>query len=270
MVNRKLYIFLGLVLLVIPAGEEHMPSLVKGYQAYVNADYDTALHEYELALQQSNDPGRYALDLGAIAAQAGRYSEAVQWFSRSLEDATVERQLIALYGQATSLTHLAGTQQGKRAVMLLERAIAGYQQTLLRLADVLKQNASRSHRIVEKQDIEHNLNIAIALLKQKQQEPEPPEQPEQPDNTTPPSLTSDGTGTGNARVGSMQGPRGSESASSSTEQSIPGRGNLPALPDDEEAPPISAEEAERRLQQLLKRLRQPLSTAPLKPGNRDW
>lgn len=270
MVNRIHYLILGVMLLVIPAGEEHLPNLVKGYQAFANADFETALREYELALQQSNDPGRIAVDLGAIAAQAGRYSEAVQWFSRSLEDAVDERQVIALYGQATSMTYLANRLQGRRAVKLLEQAIAGYQKTLTRRDSLLKQAAPRLRQLVEKQDIEHNMNLAIALLKQKQQEPEPPEQSEQPDNAMSPNTTSEGSGTGGTRTGSMQGPRGSENVSTSTEQSMPGRGNLPALPDTEEAPPISTEEAERRLQQLLKRLRQPPSATPLKPGNRDW
>jgi tetratricopeptide (TPR) repeat protein len=237
------------------------PEPVQGYQAYVQGDYDTALREYEAALARSNDPGRYAVELGAIAAQAGRYSEASQWFNRTLEDAEGDRLLVANYGQATALTHVGAMLQGKRAVGTLERAIAGYRQAL-----PLIDERDR----IKKEDIEHNLNIAIALLKQKQAEPEPPPEQQEPTNGPPPSLTNDGNGPGNPRTGNTQGPRGNANNTGTNDQENPGRGNLPALPDDEKVPPISPEEAQRRLQDLLRRLRQPLVTTPMKPGTRDW
>jgi tetratricopeptide (TPR) repeat protein len=269
MVIRWPYLLLALLLLTLVAAEEHRVALVKGYQAYQQGDYDVALREYETALQQSSDPGYFALELGSIAAQAGRYSEAAAWFSRCLEDARNERQQIATYGQATALTHLAVMQQGKRGVTTLERAIAGYRQAIEQ-HDKLQSGDKPSAKLVAKSDIEHNMNLAVALLQQKKQEPEPPEPDQQPENSPPSNLGNDGNGPGASRTGSMQGPRGNEGSANETNNNAPGRGNLPALPDDEKVPPISPEEADRRLQQLLARLRQPLTTTPMKPGTRDW
>lgn len=270
--QTRQYLWLPLLALLCVAADSFDDAIQAGYRAYLNSDYDTAIKHYQHALSLSDDPGRVSLNLGCIFAKAGRYADAAQAFTRSLEDAVGPRRVHAAVGQATMLTYLAEKQQGKRAVALLLRALPSYEIALRELV-VLPPDQATGFPMT-KADIEHNRSIAQTLLQRKQQEPDPPDSADDPSVQNPLDklLADPNKGTGNSRKavplkGQSNSGAGTDGTSSDT---TAGRGNLPALPDDENAPPLSADEAHRQLDQLLRRLRQPRSSAPIKPGTRDW
>lgn len=258
--------------LLCVAAEENIDALRSGYTAYVRQEYDTAIRYYALALKSSPNPGPLAFDLGSVFAQAQRYQEAALWFSRSLEDASGIRRAKSAYGLATSLTHQANKLQGRRAVALLQQALQSFELTLRELAMLSHEELASAPAL--KVDAETNRTIALALLSQKQKEPEPPQPPEDevPPHLTDASLNEAGGGTTNgSRATPLRGRNtsttGNETGSADT---TAGSGNLPPLPDDDQAPPLTAEEAQRRLDQLMQRLRKPLASQPGKPGTKDW
>ncbi len=260
------------ITLLCVAAERKDGALQAGYTAYQRQEYDTAIRSYEQALLASTDPGPIAYDLGAICAAAERYSEAATWYTRSLEDARGVRRAKSAYGLATSLTHFANRQQGRRAVALLQQALQNYELAMREWSSLNSEETSSMPTL--KADAEFNRSIAQNLLVQKQKEPEPPEPPnnDMPPEATDPALTDPGTGNGNgSRASPLNGRNNTTNGTESgTNDSTAGRGNLPPLPDDDKAPPLSPEEARRRLDQLMQRLRKPLPQHAAKPGTKDW
>lgn len=260
------------VALLCAGAEVNLDALRSGYAAYLRQEYDTAIRHYEQAVRASSDPGPLACDLGSLFAKAERYQEAATWFNRSLEDANDLRRAKSAYGLATSLTHLGNKLQGRRAVTLLQQALQSYEVALREMTGLTPEQAASILNM--KADAEYNRSIAQTLLAQKQKEPEPTLPPE---NETPPisndaSMNEAGMGTGNgSRAMPLQGRNNAATGNETgTTDSTAGRGNLPPLPDDDKAPPLSAEEAQRRLDQLMQRLRKPLTPQAGKPGTKDW
>lgn len=272
MVTRTSIIGILVVALMCTGSEVNLDALRSGYAAYLRQEYETAIRFYEQAVKSSSDPGPLASDLGSLFAKAERYQEAAQWFSRSLEDAGGLRRIRSAYGLATSLTHLANKLQGRRAVALLQQALQSYE-LALRESDTLTPEEKELIPAL-RADVEFNRNIAQALLAQKQKEPEPPQPPEDevPPSSTDVSMNEAGGGTSNgSRATPLKGRNnGATGNETGTSDSTAGRGNLPPLPDDENAPPLSPEEAQRRLDQLMQRLRKPLTPQAGKPGTKDW
>lgn len=271
MVKSLCYVvFFGAVVLCT-AGDGAEDALQSGYRAYLNKDYDAAIGFYEQAMVRSSDPGRIAGDLGSILAEAGRYQDAVTAFARCLEDAQGLRRAKAAYGQATALTHVSKQLKGRRAIAVLQRALSGYEIALRELSSLSGEETGLQGDL--KSSAEHNRDQARALLLEKQKEPEPPNDSQ--DENTDPLLDSrltdpnagGGIGRGATPLTSRNNATGTETGNS---EANAGRGNLPPLPDDDQAPPLSAEEAHRRLDQLLQRLHQPMNPQPAKPGTKDW
>lgn len=268
----RLSLGLGLFAVLMVAGQDMHAPLQQGYAAYLRGDYETALRQYERAMAQSDDPGRWAMELGAIAAQAGRYPEASLWFSRALEDAGQLRRARAAYGQGTSLVHVASSLTGRKAVTLLRQALS-----LLTLAErevqaLLTEERESSRGLLG--DMLQNRSVAEAMLQQKLKEPEPPEAKEQnqatpPDQQDAPSAPGKSISTPRSTP-QTRSPQDQPQQEGQSSDSTAGRGNLPPLPDDETTPPLSRSEALRRLQELLQRLKQPLHQQPLRPGSKDW
>lgn len=253
-----------LMLFVLVAADQQEASLQAGYRAWLQSDLPKALQQYEQALRHSRDPGYLACELGCLHAQAGNYRDAAEWFRRSLEDATGLRRVKAAYGHATALTHAAHGYTGKRAVAMLKQAMQSFE---LAKREALAHPEARAYF----DDAEHNLAIARTLMAQKQNEPEPPEDmvEEQPTPSLPQPLNNN-EGNGNSRRGAPLTGNNTPGEGQGGGDSNAGRGNLPPLPDDEKVPPISATEAQRRLQELLQRLRRPLINPPSRPGSKDW
>lgn len=259
------------ILLLCCAADLVDDAVRSGYAAFQRQEYDAAIAWYEGALKSSADPGRLAAELGAVCAQAERYSEAAAWFGRCLEDAQGQRRVKAAYGQATSLTHVGKTVPGRRGVAILQQAMQMYEMTLREWAALSSEEQEAfSHY---KADTEHNRSITQQLLTLKLKEPEPPENTE----VEAPPVTSDALS--EAEAGLNRGARAtplagqtssSQGNDSGTSESTAGRGNLPPLPDEEDAPPLGADDAQRRIDALMARLRQPLRSTLPKPGTKDW
>lgn len=272
MVKSIIYFCMLFLFLLCIAADDREQALQSGYRAYLEKDFDSAIRQYEIAMLNSDDPGKIACELGAILAQAERFQESAQYFTRSLEDAQGIRRVKAAYGQATALTKVAEQMQGRRAVALLQRALPSYEMALRELATLSADEAKSLPEM--KAHAEHNRGVAQALLARKQKEPDPPDNQEDPDPS--PLLnprmtdTSNGQGLGRGATPlSNRQPQGSGSETGNND-STAGRGNLPPLPDEDQANPLSPEEAHRRLDELLKRLRTPPAPRTTKPGTRDW
>lgn len=271
MVRTLAYWCVSLTTVLCVAATTVEDSLQAGYRAYLAQEYDTAIRHYEQAMLSSDDPGRIACELGAILAKADRYQDAAQYFGRSLEDAHGDRRVKAAYGQGTALTKVAEQLQGRRAVAVLQRALSCYEIAIREIETMPTEVGSGSSL---KQDAEHNRAVAQALLARKQQEPDPPDNLDESDPLPllNPSMSDPGSNPArgnNAVPLNNRQPQGGGTESGKNESSA-GKGNLPPLPDDDQTSPISPEEAHRRLNDLLKRLRSPQSPSPNKPGTRDW
>jgi hypothetical protein len=260
------YFSLWLIMVMLClAAEERVDLLQAGYRAYQHADYATAIDHYEQAQRQSSDPGRLAYELGCIQAEAGRYTDAALSFTRCMEDAIDLQRARAAYGLATALTHVGNQQRSQRAVATLQSALQAYDMALREVNSLTLSEPSL------KADLEANRSIAQALLAEKQKDP--PEPPEEQPVPTPPTNALDqnpGNDSGNRATHMNRNNTSAPGKDQGDSDTNPGRGNLPPLPDAEQTPPITPEEAQRRLADLMKRLRQPHATAAVKPGTKDW
>jgi tetratricopeptide (TPR) repeat protein len=243
---------------------------VAGYQAYAAGDYDAALRYYEAALSQTTDPGMVAYHQGVVLAAAGRHGEAAAAWGRTLEDAQGARRIKAAYGQATALTHSAAGMAGRRAVRVLQQA--------LQLFDIVGREAAGVEGLGSvPEDAKYNRAVAEALLAKKLKEPEPPDPPEeevtQDQSDSMIDREAQGQGDrpnqpGGGRAGAAGNRRGAPQGGGNDNQ--PGAGNLPPQLDEDRTPPIPPEEAQRLLDEVLRRLRRPLANTPSRPGAKDW
>jgi tetratricopeptide (TPR) repeat protein len=246
---------------------------VAGYRAYQQEDYDTALRHFHAALIHSPDPGLVAYHQGVVLAAAGRHAEAAAAWARTLEDAQGLRRWRAAYGQATALTRVASTLHGRRAVRLLQQS--------LQLFDQVRQEAAEAKETLEEAqtlvaNAQHNRAVAEALLAQKLKEPEPLEPPDQditsdsidnPRNQTDPGAGNRTLQPGVPRRGTGN-PGGAGDNGKNTNH--PGKGDLPLRTGDDQMPPMSPDEANRRLDEVLRRLQRPLHGTTPRPGAKDW
>ncbi|HMO35341.1 MAG TPA: tetratricopeptide repeat protein [Gemmatales bacterium] len=244
------------------AADHHTSTLVRGYQAYLQRNYDVALNYYECAMQRSSNPGWYARQLGCIAAQAGRYEEASLWFSRSLEDAEGEDLKLSLFGQATAWTQMALRLPAKEAVPLLQQTITSFRKAM--------ELQPARHSEINSSDIEHNLAIAIHLLQQKQLEPDQSEITSSQNQETPPISNDPPEGnTSSSTRDKVDLQKSQNGQIPDTRKSVsPGRGSLSSRQSDIAA--LTRNEAEQLLEQCLNRLKHPLIPTRNQPGARDW
>lgn len=245
-------------------------ALVRGYRAYQRGDLELAIEAYQQALLESTDPGRVAYDLGTVYAKAKQFHDAAWSFTRSLEDARGLRQVKSAYGLGTALTELAAPLRGRRAVGALKQALQSFDLASRSLAGLTQVEKAANTTLPG--DIEHNRQVAQALLARKLQEPPDPKDEQESNSSEEPSLSEilSGNRSGNSTNQREPFANNQERGGAGNSESNPGRGNLPPLPDADPMPPISAEEAMRRLEDLKKRLKKPLHTTPALPGSRDW
>lgn len=270
MVSCRFQIGCVVVVLVTMGARAPEDDFVAGYRAYEEGDYEAALRHYEAALAQSPDPGLVSYQQGVVLAALGRHAEAAAAWARTLEDAQGERRLKAAYGQATALTQVAASLSGKRALRVLQQAV--------QLFDIVGREANEVEGLGSlPEDAKHNRTVAEALLAKKLKEPEPPEPPEQDlandPNETLPDRNEPGMGERqNQPGGSRRSPAGNArgAASEGNGESQAGRGNQEPQLDEDRVPPIPPEEAERRLDEVLRRLRRPMANTPKRPGVKDW
>jgi len=269
MVKRLSYLWLAIGCLVFLCIGAQRPEddLAEGDRAYRDGDSDAALRHYERALTRSPDPGLVSYHQGVVLAESGQHVEAAAAWMRTLEDAQGMRRLKAAYGEGTALTHVAAGLPGRQAVRALRQALQWF--------DVVAQEGNTLTDLGSvPEDAKHNRAVAEALLARKLIEPEPPEQDQARDSTeNPPNMEELGSGDRQRQPGG--GRRGGDGRQEGQPRegngdSQPGQGNVLPQPDEERLPQISPEEAQRRLDAVLKRLRGPMASTPQRPGVKDW
>jgi tetratricopeptide (TPR) repeat protein len=230
---------------------------------YQLGDYSTALALYEQAETASADPGNAAYHQAACLYKLGRFSEAADRCLRVLDDAEApqERKARAWFLRGNAM--VAASQRRPS----LEEAMEAYRQCLaLAQGDLLR-------------DARQNLDLAAALWTQA-----PPEvAPEQPPPNVPDPLSKkktdgkDATETkSDAKPGGTDGQKtdGKEPASQDPNRKrVPGA--LQVLPEQDELVPLTIEDAEGHLDQLIRRIalerRTHLhATDRVDPKRKDW
>ncbi len=255
--------------------------LRRGNAAFERGDYATALECYAQAVPLAADPGMVAFDQAAAYYRLELFGEAEAAYRRCLEDAAGPRRLRALYGLANAQAQMGRERLGRSAVAKLSEAVKNYKTCIQEAPnDAEGQETAANAR--------HNLSIVEPLLAQKAADPanddgrsgpnNPREDPSRPRNT------GDGPGTPGDQGQSPSGPRGTPGPNTPvppdgqpqpSDQAQPGKGNLPPLLDDKNAPPLDANQAADYLQRNLDRIRRDQAnrqppTAGSRKGVRDW
>jgi tetratricopeptide (TPR) repeat protein len=226
----------------------------QGNVAFAHADYEGALHFYELAGQRTGDPGLVAFNRAAAYYRLGRYREAELDYRRCLEDDAAEpsRRARALYDLGNCLMQQA---QGRDAA-LLEQAVQAYEGCLGFPPDDGNLRA----------DAQHNLELA-KLLWLKAKASNPPNSNE-PSGSTDPKHKDPGSkknvdpktamgdpsqaGKDKGKLVSDKAPNGQKAIE--TKETVPGRGNLPPIPDADALQPLSPEDTAVHLDRIAERI----------------
>lgn len=245
----------------------------EGNAAFGRGDLDRAAQCYADAATRTTDPGLVAFNQGVIALQRGRYRDAELHFLAALDDrdAPAERRANANYNLGLALLLRGGSEAIYRAAATAnERCLEATPN-----AGTLTSDAS------------HNLEVAKLLWREalererKATPPSPVEPPPESVVQSPPESPSDSGTT--PKPDSATAARGAEGRPATpttpprtTTQRTAGRGTLPVLPDSEQFPPLSPEDARALLQRHAARLTKDraasaeLLAGPERPDNRDW
>lgn len=280
---RKLLVILlfGLKLAKGPAPEQ---LLQEGHQAQARGDYERAAALYEQAEVYSTDPAEAAFYLAGAKyrlavkreSPSPELLEAEQWYRCCLDPADPHRPR-ALCGLGNCLLHKAGSHDEAS----LRAALACYDQCLQSAGDDAALAA----------DACYNREKARLLLLQLPPPINGPTSEKPPGNDFNPYLPRFDNhqampmpaGASDEEVdadpnGSPgdDNPDDAASASKSPEPPPPGKGNLPPIPDEVEAPPLSPYEADEHLQLAAKKVLQERQShhrrgeEPSAAGVKDW
>ncbi len=263
--------------------------LRRGNAAYARGDYRAALDCFVKAGEETDDPGQVAVDQAAAHYQLGEYGEAETCYRRSLEDAAGARRVRALYGLANALAQEGQLRRGRAAVLQLTDAVQQYKACLDAAAAVEPAEQERVGNV--RDDAQFNLNLVKALLERKLADtstdnpPTTSENPDaQPDDRNSRQGTREagapGTESDGNRPRERRGTPGSETQMppggqpQPTDETQPGKGNVPLL-DDKDAAPLSPDQALDYLLRNLDRIRQGRANRmPPQPANakvlKDW
>jgi tetratricopeptide (TPR) repeat protein len=250
--------------------------------AYERGDFSAALDCFAQAENETRDPGLVAFNKAAALYQLGQYDLAAEHYRRCLEDAAGVRRVRALYGRGNALAQEGNTLPGAQAVAVLELGLESYTACLEEGAALTP--AERAACEENFTQARANLEIVKRLLQLK--EAEKTQQPSGPDsrgnpqeNLRRPGDFPDFRGSPND-AGPAEPNPGSNPATGGEQprlakHSQPGKGTLPPLPDDLDAPPLDPAEALRYLQAQIERIRQDRANQmPPDRGNmkalRDW
>jgi tetratricopeptide (TPR) repeat protein len=264
--------------------------LRRGNAVFERGDYHAALECYARAMDESSDPGQVAFNAAAAHYQLGDYSNAELNYRRSLEDAPGARKVRALYGLGNALAQQGRLRRGRHAIALLQAAIENYQSCQPAAAAIppLEQDAVRE--TLENADF--NRNLVKMILKQKLADavndtapPNDEKSDERPIDDRPSDTAhSRDRPRNNAESNGQKGSRESSGGEplpphagqpQSSDETQPGKGNLPPLSDDAHADPLDPEQALDYLQRNLDRIRRERSRRATTQDNnvkglRDW
>lgn len=271
----------GASLVLVGAGPVPAPEdlLRSASEAFYRSDLDTAELLYQQAEDRTLDPGLVAFNKGMVLYRRGDFRKAELCFRRTLGDAAIpqERRAKSLYNLGNSLVQQAGEKEMK----LLQAAIECYEMAI-------RETAEQG----TKDDASDNLEIA-KLLWAKARAKRPPgerdpdwENPRDPKDPPPdpkkqpepgPEQVDDGSAKQDSGAKVEMG-KGNEKGTAPKEvpKTVPGQGNLPVIPDTDDVPSLSAEDARAVLKKAgerLQRERQKLraeSTQGERPRANDW
>jgi len=268
--------FLGLLIwgslaaLLAQSGSED--DLRAGNRAYSRGDYEGALDAYRRAADRTNDPGLVSFCRAAAHYQLQQFEEAAAAYRQSLEDAAGTRRAASQYGLGNALARQGELLPGRQAVPLLQLALEAYRGCVQSAAEAGSAN-----------DLElmaaaiHNAQQVEALLLKKRTEPQtvdPPPSDQEPASASERSTRSDVNNQEEPQQGPTEAPSPGQ-APRETQETRPGKGNLPPLLDNDSTPPLSSAEAAEHLRRHLERIRKDASR--LRSGNsatptavRDW
>jgi tetratricopeptide (TPR) repeat protein len=262
----------------------------RGNAAFEQGDYQTALDCYSRAADETQDPGQAAFNQGAAHYRLGEFAAAEACYRRCLEDAGGPRRVKALYGLANCLAQQGQARRGRGAIGQLRDAVEQYQACLLAAESLGPAEVDDIRDILD--NAQFNLNLVKPLLEQRLADPSQENSAANPDpSTRPPDdsgnalATSDPSardqGMAGNRANGRSGRPGAETPfppdgkAQGTDETQPGRGNLPPLPDDRGGPPLSPEQALDYLERNLDRIRRDRANRMKPPtaivrGVRDW
>ncbi len=244
----------------------------EGNVAVQRGDLDRAAQYFADAATRTTDPGLVAFNQGVIALQRGRTRDAEVDFLAALDDrdAPAERRATAHYNLGLALLLRGGSAAIYRAAATANERCLQANPT----AGTLSSDAA------------HNLELAKllwreALERERKVTPPPPVEPP-PESVvpSPPESPPDaGTTPKPDPASAARGAEGQPASSApprTTSRTTAGRGTLPVLPDSEQYPPLSPEDARALLQRHAARLTKDraasaeLLAGPERPDRRDW
>jgi tetratricopeptide (TPR) repeat protein len=246
-------------------GKQPVPEqlLHEGQRAEARGDYERAAALYEQAELYSTDPAEAAFYLAgakyhlAVKTEgpSAELLEAEQWYRCCLEPSDPRRPR-ALCGLGNCLLHKAGT----RDETSLRAALACYDQCLHSagddetLASVARYNREKARLLLLQFPPPANNSSSDSPTSD-----DPNPQPPHSDNRQAMPVAGDAGAEGdadrNAQPGSVKPDEGA-SASKSNSPPPPGKGNLPPIPDEVDAKPLSPREAGEHLQLAAKKVLQ--------------
>jgi Ca-activated chloride channel family protein len=249
-----------------------LQKVAEGNRAFTRGQYTSALDLYEQAEERITDPGLVAFNEGTALYRLGRYRQAVEHFTRCLDDARGERRARALYNRGNTLVRQAAGEDAK----LLERAIRSYE-------DCLREPTASSDLLA---DARANLALARTLLAARAGSSAKNAEPNGGENGTGRAGKAMATDEeesagrdireGEARDLPETGARPAERATSSRRRPLPGTGNLPPIPEQEKLDPLSPEQTAEYIREVVRRIERERRddarrNAPLPvPGVKDW
>ena len=280
--SRRVFVLLaaGCAGLLAAADPPSVADQVRGANdAFARGDMDAAEAMYAQAEERSPDPGLVAFNKGAALYRRGDVRRAELCFRRTLGDAAIppDRHGRALYNLGNCLVR----QAGESDVKLLQAAIECYERSI-------RESPDQDVRT----DAGHNLEVAKLLWAKARakrppgerdpdwDDPPDPKRPP-PGGSKPPDLGPDNTGEGPRKA--EPGPKldvgkGPDAGMvpKETEQSAPGAGNLPVLPDTGQIESLAPEDARavlkkaaERLQRERRKLREEAAQGE-RPRPKDW
>ncbi|MCS6975646.1 MAG: VWA domain-containing protein [Gemmatales bacterium] len=256
------------------SGDDVASLLRLGNAAYSRGDFAAALAYYDSARRVADDPGQVAFCRAAALYQLGRYAEADSAYRQTLEDAVGWRRAAAWYGLGNALVRQAEYLPGRAAVQKLREAAEAYQACLAEC-----ENLSQQERGNLADDAGHNLEQARLLLARKSAEAQTQNEPADQPPTKPRNDNRNSNPQGEPQGQPSLQPRPETTPPAGqqprvTEQTRPGRGNLPPLLDDLSAPILSPLEANEYLRFHVERIHLERSRRRAASGTpsegRDW
>jgi tetratricopeptide (TPR) repeat protein len=257
--------------------------LRRGNAAYARGDYPEAVEMYRRAEPTIADPGLVSFNLAATHYQMNQFAEAEAYYRRALEDANGVRRVEALYGLGNARARLGDDLNGNDAVRKLLEAKQSYESCLdleIVVAQPLQERCQSTFT-----DARFNLRLLEPLLAKKRLEAAHA-QPDAGPTGDAPGARPPGSGNDHPRGNGGQRHRGTAEPGNETPlghgsdtphagSPRPGKGNLPPLLDDQEAPALDSEQAMQHLLDQLERIhrdraRRGSAASDRMTGARDW